>query len=81
MNPIEYWLESIEHKKTVTSTNKDGKEDKKIITVIESILHMKVISKSYLDMIDQYGLSVQQAKMLNELMKDDYWQLYLKLIY
>jgi hypothetical protein len=81
MNIIEYWLESIEYNKTVTTTDKDGKEDKKIISVIETILHMNVISKSYLDMIDQYGFSVQQAKMLNELMNNNYWQSFFKLIY
>lgn len=80
MNLINYWLETIEHKETVTATDKDGKEVEKIITVTETILHINMTSKSYLDMIEQYDFNIQQAKMLNELMQDENQQLFMQLI-
>ena len=80
MNIIDYWLETAEHTEVVNTTDKDGKEVKKIITVTETILHVNITSKSYLDMIEQYNFNVQQVKMLNELMQDENQQLFMQLI-
>jgi hypothetical protein len=33
-----------------------------------------------MDMIAEYGFNPDQVKMLNELMKDEYWQLFMNLI-
>lgn len=63
MNKIDYWLETIDHKDTVTT-----------------ILYIEVISKSYADMIAEYGFNAQQVKMLNELMQEEYQQLFMRLI-
>jgi len=46
---------------------------------VTTILHIKVTSKSYANMIDEYGLNAQQVKMLNELMQEEYQQLFLRL--
>ncbi|WP_418790366.1 hypothetical protein [Phosphitispora sp. TUW77] len=43
------------------------------------ILHIKVTSKSYSDMIAKCGFNEEQVKMLNELMKDKYRQLFMQL--
>lgn len=80
MNKINYWIETIEHQETVTSTDKDGNETEETVTTTETILHINVNSKSYSEMIAEYGFNVQQVKMLNELMQDEYQQLFMRLI-
>jgi hypothetical protein len=80
MNKIDYWLETIEHVETVTSTDEDGNETTETITTTEIILHINMTSKSHTDMIAGYGFSSDQVKMLNELMKDEYQQLFIHLI-
>jgi len=47
---------------------------------VTTILHINVTSKSYADMIAEYGFNAQQVIMLNELMKDEYQQLFIRLI-
>lgn len=79
MNEINYRLETIEHKEIVTTTDKDGNEIKKTVTTTETILHINVTSKSYLDMIAEYGFDAEQVNMLNELMQDKYQQLFMQL--
>lgn len=44
-----------------------------------TILYIEVISKSYADMIAEYGFNAQQVKMLNELMQEEYQQLFMRL--
>lgn len=68
MNNIQYWLE------TVTTTDEDGNES------TETILHIDVSSKAYTDMIPKYGFNAGQVKMLNELMQDEYQELFMQLI-
>jgi len=80
MNIIDYWIEIAEHTEVVSTTDKDGKEAKKTITVTETILYMNITAKSYFDMIEQYNFNVQQVKMLNELMQDENQQLFMQLI-
>lgn len=80
MNKIDYWTETVEHKETVTTTDKDGNEINKTVTTTEIILHIKVTSKSYSDMIGVYNFNAEQLKMLNELMQDEYRQLFMQLI-
>lgn len=63
MNKIDYWLETIEHEESSTTT-----------------LHINVTSKPYSEMIAVYGFNAQQVKMLNELMQEEYQQLFMQLI-
>lgn len=80
MNQIDYWIESIEHEETITTTDKDGNEIEKSIITTETILHINLISKSHADMNTEYDFNPDQIKMLNELMQDEYQQLFMKLI-
>ena len=80
MNKIDYWLETIEHEETVITTDGDGNETTETIITTETILHINITSKSYTDMIAEYGFNSDQVKMLNELMKDEYRQLFMQLI-
>ncbi len=80
MNKIDYWIETIEHEETVTTTDEDGNETTETITTTETILHINISSKSHTDMIAEYGFNPDQVKMLNELMKDEYQQLFMRLI-
>jgi len=80
MNPIDYWIETIEHEETITTTDKDGKEIEETITTTETILHIDVTSKTHADIIDEYDFSTEQVSMLNELMQDEYQQLFMQLI-
>lgn len=80
MNKIDYWIETIVHEETVTTTDEDGNETTETITTTETILHINVRSKSHTDMIAEYGFNTQQVKMLNELMQDEYQQLFIQLI-
>lgn len=80
MNKIDYWIETVEHEETATTTDEDGNETTETITTTEIILHINISSKSHTDMIAEYGFNPDQVKMLNELMKDEYQQLFMRLI-
>jgi hypothetical protein len=80
MNKIDYWIETIEHEETVTTTDEDGNETTETITTTKTILHINITSRSHTDMIAEYGFNPDQVKMLNELMKDEYQQLFMRLI-
>ncbi|WHH59741.1 hypothetical protein [Petroclostridium sp. X23] len=80
MNIIDYWIETIEHVETVTSTDEGGNETQETVTTTEIILHISLDSKSYTDMIDEYDFNVEQVEMLNELMQDKYRELFMRLI-
>ena len=80
MNIIDYWIETIEHVETVTSTDEDGNETQETVTTTEIILHISLISKSYMDMIAEYDFNAEQVEMLNELMQDKYLELFMQLI-
>ena len=80
MNKIDYWLETVVHEETVTTTDEDGNETTETITTTETILHIIITSKSCTDMIAKYGFNPEQVKMLNELMKDEYRPLFMQLI-
>jgi len=80
MNIIDYWLETIEHVETVTSTGEDGNETQETVTTTETILHISLISKSYTDMIAEYDFNAEQAEMLDELMQEKYQELFMRLI-
>lgn len=79
MNKIDFWLETIEHVETVTTTDKGGNESEETITTTETILHIKMTSKFSSDMTAEYGFNAEQVKMLNELMQDEYQQLFMRL--
>jgi hypothetical protein len=79
MNKIDYWIETIEHEETVTTTDEDGNETTETITTTETILHINITSRSHTDMIAEYGFNPDQVKMLNELMKDEYQELFMQL--
>jgi hypothetical protein len=79
MNKIDYWIETIEHEETVTTTNEDGNETTETITTTKTILHINITSRSHTDVIAEYGFNPDQVKMLNELMKDEYQELFMQL--
>lgn len=60
--------------------NEDGNETTETITTTETILHINITSRSHTDIIAEYGFNPDQVKMLNELMKDEYQQLFMRLI-
>lgn len=80
MNKIDYWIETVEHEETVTTTDEDGNETTETITTTETILHINISSRSHKDMIAGYGFNPDQVKMLNELMQDEYRELFMQLI-
>lgn len=79
MNKIDYWLEVIEHVETVTATDEDGNETQETVTTTETILHINITSRSHTDMIAEYGFNPDQVKMLDELIKDEYQELFMQL--
>lgn len=80
MNKIDYWIETIEHEETVTTTDEEGNEIVETVTTTETILHINLTSKAHVDMISEYNFNSDQVKMLNELMMDEYQQLFMQLI-
>ncbi|AFV01069.1 MULTISPECIES: NlpC/P60 family protein [unclassified Dehalobacter] len=80
MNKIDYWLETIEHEGTATTTDKDGNTSEETVISTETVLHIHVTSKSYSNIIVEYHFNPQQVGMLNELMQDKYQQLFMRLI-
>ena len=80
MNQINYWIETIEHEETVTSKDEDGNEVEETITTTETILHIELASKTHVDMIAEYHFNSEQIELLNELMEDEYQQLFMQLI-
>jgi hypothetical protein len=80
MNQINYWIETIEHEETIITKDEDGNEVEETITTTETILHIDLISKSHVDMIAEYHFNSEQIKLLNELMEDEYQQLFVQLI-
>lgn len=80
MNQINYWIETIEHEETVTSKDEDGNEVQETITTTETILHIELASKTHVDMIAEYHFNSEQIELLNELMEDEYQQLFMQLI-
>ena len=71
---------TLEHEETVINTDEDGNESTETITTTEIVLHIRVTSKSHTNMIAQYGFNGEQVKMLDELMQDEYQQLFMNLI-
>ncbi|WHH60012.1 hypothetical protein [Petroclostridium sp. X23] len=65
MNEIDYWIEIIEYGEPPTT---------------EIILHIIVTSKNHVNMIADYDFNSDQVNMLNELMQDEYQQLFMQLI-
>ncbi|AUS97423.1 hypothetical protein CDQ84_06770 [Clostridium thermosuccinogenes] len=80
MNPINYWIETIEHEEIVTTKDENGNEIEETITTTETILHIDLISKTHVDMIGEYLFNSEQIELLNELMEDEYQQLFAQLI-
>ena len=80
MNPINYWIETIEHEETVTTKDENGNEVQETITTTETILHIELVSKNHDDMIAEYHFNSEQIELLNELMEDEYQQLFVQLI-
>jgi hypothetical protein len=80
MNKIDYWIEIIVHEETITTTDEDGNETSETITTTETILHINITSRSHADMIAEYGFNPDQVKMLDELMKEEYRELFMQLI-
>lgn len=65
MNVIDYKVEKIEQDGNDSST--------------KTILHIEVKSKTYSDMVGEYNFNLEQIKMLNELMKNEYQKLFITL--
>lgn len=79
MNQINYWIETIEHEKTVATTDEDGNETEETVTTTETILHINVTSNTHVDMIAEYSFNSDQVEMLHVLMQDEYQQLFMQL--
>ena len=80
MNQINYWIETIEHEETIADRDEDDNEIESIIITTETILHIDLASKTYIDMIVEYSFNLEQVKLLNELMQDEYQELFMQLI-
>lgn len=80
MNQISYWIETIEHEETIITEDEDGNEIEETITTTETILHIELASKTHVDMIAEYHFNSEQIELLNELMEDEYQQLFMQLI-
>lgn len=80
MNHIDHWIENIEHEETIITTDKDNNEIEETVTTIETILYINVTFKTCFDMIAEYNFNEHQVEMLNELMQDEYQQLFMQLI-
>lgn len=79
MNIIDYWVEVIEHHSTATATDEDGNTTEVTVTTTETILYIDVTSKAHNDMLAEYGFNKEQEKMLDELMQDEYQDLFMQL--
>jgi hypothetical protein len=80
MNQINYWIETIEHEETIITEDDDGNEVEETITITETTLHIVLASKTHVDMITEYHFNSEQIGLLNELMQDEYQQLFMQLI-
>lgn len=80
MNQINYWIETIEHEETVTTEDDVGNEVEETITTTETILHIDLITKTHVDMIAEYDFDSERIELLNELMQNEYQQLFMQLI-
>lgn len=79
MNQIDYWIETVDHDETVTNVDEDGNKIQETIIITETILHIDLISKTHVDMIAEYNFNPDQIRILNELMQDEYQQLFIQL--
>lgn len=80
MNQINYWIETIEHEETIITEDEDDNEVEETITITETTLHIVLASKTHVDMITEYHFNSEQIELLNELMQDEYQQLFMQLI-
>jgi hypothetical protein len=80
MNQINYWIETIEYEETIITEDEDGNEVEETITITETTLHIVLASKTHVDMITEYHFNSEQIELLNELMEDEYQQLFMQLI-
>jgi len=78
MNSIAYDTDTIEHEETTTEII-NGESVETTTTTYETILTISVSYKTYTDMITEYGFSAKQAEQLDELMKPDYQELFMRL--
>jgi hypothetical protein len=80
MNKIDYWLETIENKQLKTTADVDGNENTENVITTKVVLHILVISKSYIEFAEHYGFNEEQEDILKELMKNEYRQLFIDII-
>ncbi|NLT13814.1 MAG: C40 family peptidase [Clostridiales bacterium] len=78
MNSIAYNTETVEHEETTTEIV-NGESVETSTTTYETILTISVSYKTYADMITEYGFGAQQVEQLDELMKPDYQELFMRL--
>ncbi|MEA4966325.1 MAG: NlpC/P60 family protein [Oscillospiraceae bacterium] len=78
MNSITFDTDIVEHEETTTEIVNGESVETTTITH-ETILTISVSYKTCTDMIAEYGFGAQQAEQLNELMKPEYQELFMRL--
>lgn len=78
MNSIAYDTDTVEHEETTTELV-NGESVETTTTTYETILTISVSYKTYTDMIAEYGFGAQQVEQLDELMKPEYQELFMRL--
>ena len=78
MNSIAFDTDTVEHEETTTEII-NGECVETSTTTYETILTISVSYKTYTDMTTEYGFGAQQVEQLEELMKPEYQELFMRL--
>ena len=78
MNSIAFDTETVGHEETTTEIV-NGESVETTTTTYETILTISVSYKTYTDIIAEYGFGTQQVEQLDELMKPEYQELFMRL--
>lgn len=72
MNPIDSYVETIEHTGTTTVINEDGSTSEEATMTYEYILHITITSKTAEQQAMIYGFTDEQEELINEMMSGEF---------
>ncbi|WP_213595572.1 hypothetical protein, partial [Paenibacillus woosongensis] len=72
MNELDSYVETIEHRETITVEHEDGSTSKETITWYESVLHITVASHTAGQQADIYDFTIEQREIMHEMLSAEF---------
>ncbi|GAB7057910.1 MULTISPECIES: C40 family peptidase [unclassified Paenibacillus] len=72
MNQLDSYVETIEHRETITVEHEDGSTSKETITWYESVLHITVASHTAGQQADIYDFTIEQREIMHEMLSAEF---------